>query len=258
MARGQHAYYKSSDRVSLAHRGGAREAPENTLTAFKNAYGLGFRYFETDVRATLDGHVVVFHDSTLQRVTDGFGSIDALPLREVKRASVAGVDPILTLEELAHEFPDCYFNIDVKADSAVDPFVSEVERLDLQGRICVASFSIMRLRRIRGACGPEVTTSMAPAEVAALVASSRLGPLARLSDLAISESIGCAQVPVSQNGIPIITESFVRAAHDRDLDVHAWTINDSVQMEALLDMGVDGIVTDVPTSLRAVLDSRSA
>jgi glycerophosphoryl diester phosphodiesterase len=253
---GSHPFIAEQGPIGLAHRGGGREAPENSLSAFRNAQRLGFRYFETDVRATADGKVMVFHDGTLNRVTGRVGRISSLPYSEVRRAKIGGVDQILRLEELFEEFPDTFINIDVKDDHTVEPFLAMMKDSRHCDRVCVASFGTSRLRTIRGALGGSVATALTPPEVAALVASSRLGPLGRIPNLALSAQAQCVQVPITQNRVPIVTQRLVDTAHRRGLVVHVWTVDDEVQMHRLFDLGVDGIVTDRPTVLNRVLSQR--
>lgn len=240
--------------IGLAHRGGGREAPENSLTAFRNAADIGFAYFETDVRATSDGKVMVFHDANLNRVTDRVGRISALPYSEVRRAKIGGSDKVMRLEELFEEFGDKYINIDVKDDHTVEPFIKLVKQKKVADRICVGSFSALRVRAIRSALGSTAASALTAPEVASLMAASRMGPFRRFAELALPKNAQCVQVPVSQSGVPIVTKSFVETAHKRGLVVHVWTIDDEPTMTKLLEMGVDGIVTDRPTLLQGVID----
>lgn len=225
------------------------------MSAFRNAASIGFEYFETDVRATSDGKVMIFHDANLNRVTDRVGRISALPYSEVRRAKVGGMDRVLRLEELLEEFDDKFLNIDVKDDHTVEPFLRVVKQKRVADRICVGSFSALRVRAIRSALGTTAASALTAPEVASLMAASRLGPFSRIAELALPRNAQCVQVPVSQSGVPIITKAFVDAAHRRGLVVHAWTIDDEPTMVRLLEMGVDGIVTDRPTLLRKVLDT---
>lgn len=251
----RHPFVSAGRPLAFAHRGGAREHPENSMTAFRRAADLGFRYFETDVRATADGVVMVFHDSTLGRVTDRFGRISELPFEEVTKALIAGREPIIRLEELLAAFPEARFNIDIKDDHTLGPFADLVERMDVLDRVCVASFSGMRMRTIRRRW-PEVATSLALPEVASLLAASRLGPLAGIAGRGVPSQAAAVQVPPSSRGIRIVTPAFISAAHDRDLAVHVWTIDSAAEMHELLDLGVDGIITDRPTTLRDVMIDR--
>lgn len=250
-----HPFSATTGPIGLAHRGGGREAPENSLTAFRNAANIGFDYFETDVRATSDGKVMVFHDANLNRVTDRVGRISALPYSEVRRAKVGGVDRVMRLEELLEEFDDKFINIDVKDDHTVEPFIRLVKQKKVADRICVGSFSALRVRAIRSALGTTAASALTAPEVASLMAASRLGPFSRIAQLALPRNAQCVQVPISQSGVPIVTKSFLDLAHKRGLVVHVWTIDDEPTMVRLLEMGVDGIVTDRPTLLRNVFDS---
>jgi len=231
--------------IALAHRGGAGEAVENSPASFDRAVGLGFRYIETDVRATRDGHAVVLHDATLDRTADLAGAIAALPLAHVRRAALAdGTSPITLLDAL-RRWPEVRFNVDVKSDDAVGPFLAAVDGAGAWGRVCAASFSTTRLRRLRALAGPRLATSMGPAEVVRLV----VGAPVRTPACAV-------QVPPRQGAFPVVTARFVQRAHARGLQVHAWTVDEADTMERLLDLGVDGIVSDRPSVLRGVLQRR--
>jgi glycerophosphoryl diester phosphodiesterase len=142
-------------------------------------------------------------------------------------------------------------NIDPKHDAAVDPLIALVRRLGVLDRVCFGAFSDRRLSRLREALGPGACTSMGPRQVGRLVAASRHLPGGTFT-------AACVQVPVRQNRIPLVTERFLEAAHARDLPVHVWTINEAEEMGRLLDMGVDGIMTDRPDVLKAVLTERGS
>jgi len=154
-------YLDAPTPVAMAHRGGARYAPnvgfENTLAAFRRAVDMGYRYVETDVHATRDGHLVAFHDRVLDRVSDAVGAIAALALDEVRDARVGGSEPIPLLGELFEQLPDTRVNIDVKSDAALEPTVREILRHGATDRVCIGSFSERRIRAARsaliGACG---------------------------------------------------------------------------------------------------------
>jgi glycerophosphoryl diester phosphodiesterase len=231
--------------IALAHRGGAKEAVENSPAAFQRAVDLGFGFIETDVRATRDGHAVVVHDATLDRTADLGGAVAALPLVHVQRTVLAdGASPITLLEAL-RRWPAVRFNVDVKDDHAIAPFLAAVDAADAWHRVCAAAFSTARLRRLRALAGPRLATSMGPTEVGRLVVG-----------VPDRSPAGAAQVPRSSGRIPVVTRRFVRRAHARGLQVHVWTIDEPSAMEQLLDLGVDGIVTDRPSVLRSVLEQR--
>ncbi len=234
--------------LAFAHRGGAGDWPENTMPAFENAVALGYRYLETDVHTTADGVLVAFHDDHLDRVTDRSGLIGALPWVEVRRARVGG-EPIPLLEDLLGTWPEVRVNIDAKHDAAVDPLVAVIERTGAHDRVCVAAFSDARLTRFRRLVGNRVCTATGPREIARVRIAAYGVPTGRTG-------AACAQVPIRHGRVVLVDRRFLAAAHRRGLPVHVWTIDDPVEMERLLDLGVDGIMTDRPAVLRDVLQRR--
>lgn len=230
--------------IAFAHRGGASEAPENTLPAFRRAIDLGFTYLETDVHVTSDGVLVAFHDDDLQRTCGRPGRISELPWSEVSAARVDGREPIPRFDELIDAFPTARWNIDCKTDAAAPALVSAVRRHRLLDRSCLGSFSDARLRRLRRELGAGALTSMGPREITSLKLVGRRG------------AAWVAQVPVRHGRIPVLDARFVGRAHRVGVHVHVWTVDDPVEMTRLLDLGVDGIMTDAPAVLRDVLRSR--
>jgi glycerophosphoryl diester phosphodiesterase len=235
--------------LAFAHRGGASEAPENTLPAFEQAIRLGYRYLETDVHVTADGVLVAFHDDKLDRVTDAEGVISALPWSTVRQARVDGREPIPLLEELLGAFPEARINIDPKHDDAVEPLAEVIRRTGSANRVCVGAFSDRRIAKVRALVGPQLCVGMGPRQVAQLVSASRGLPAGRLTG-------ACAQVPTGPRRTPLVTARFVEAAHRRGIQVHVWTIDEPAEMARLLDLGVDGLMTDRPQVLREVLEWR--
>ncbi|MGW6746577.1 glycerophosphodiester phosphodiesterase family protein [Streptomyces sp. NPDC055025] len=252
MTRVPHPYLDRPTPIPFAHRGGAADGLENTAAAFRRAAGLGYRHFETDVHATADGRLVAFHDATLDRVTDSHGRIVDLPWAEVRRARVAGSEPLPLFEELLEEFPEVCWNVDIKAAPALVPLVELLGRTKSWDRVCVGSFSEARVARAARLAGPRLATSYGVRGVLGL----------RLRSYGIPAPVRpgavCAQVPETQSGIRVVDEGFVRMAHARGLQVHVWTVNEPDRMEALLDLGVDGIMTDQLEALRTVLTARGA
>jgi glycerophosphoryl diester phosphodiesterase len=236
----------------MAHRGGAIEHLENSLPAFEACVAMGYRYLETDVRVTADGILVVFHDAVLERVTDAQGRIDQLPWSVVSEARIGGREPILRLEELLGAWPDVRFNLDIKAAGVVAPLVRAIRRTKVGDRICLASFSDARIAAARRLLGPTVCTSLGPRGVAALrLASYR----PRASGL-VRVPAGCAQVPLQLGGRALVDERFLATAHAMGMQVHVWTVDTPADATALLDLGVDGIMTDRPAMLRELLEDR--
>ncbi|MDF5756724.1 glycerophosphodiester phosphodiesterase [Spongiactinospora sp. TRM90649] len=242
--------------LAFAHRGGAREGRENTVAAFGRAIELGYTYLETDVHATSDGVLLAFHDHTLDRVTDRRGRVAELPYRLVRQARVGGVDEIPLLEELLGGWPQARFNIDVKEAGAIGPLAEAVRRTGAYDRVCLTSFSDERLSRARAAMGREVCSALGPRDVAALRAAAATSGYGRLLTRLARSGVPCAQVPVGFRGLRVTTRALVRTAHALGMQVHVWTINDPARMEQLLDLGVDGIMTDDITGLRRVLRER--
>ncbi|MFB7597897.1 glycerophosphodiester phosphodiesterase [Streptomyces sp. NPDC056160] len=246
----RHPYLDHPGPLAFAHRGGAADGLENTVAQFRRAVELGYRYIETDVHATADGHLVAFHDATLDRVTDGAGRIADLPWAEVRRARVAGREPVPLFEELLAAFPEVRWNVDVKAEPALRPLLEVIERADAWGRVCVGSFSEARVERAQRLAGPRLATSYGTRGVLGLRLRSWGVPAA------VRRSAVAVQVPVAQSGVPVVDRLFLRAAHARGLHVHVWTINEPEEMHRLLDLGVDGIMTDHIDTLRKVMEER--
>ena len=239
-----HPYLDHDGVLAFAHRGGTSHHPENTLEAFSHAVSLGYRYLETDVHLSADGVLVAFHDDDLSRTCDRAGRIADMTWSEIAAARVGGVAQVPRLDELLSTFSDQRFNIDCKSDDAVEPLALALEQADCLERVCIGSFSGRRLRALRQRFGPSLCTSCSPAEVAALVAGRA------------PRGVQAAQVPVRQGPIPVVTTRFVRRAHRAGMQVHVWTIDDAPEMTRLLDLGVDGIMTDSCDVLRDVLITR--
>jgi glycerophosphoryl diester phosphodiesterase len=213
---------------------------------------MGYRYLETDVRVTADGVPIVFHDPTLDRVTDRTGRVDQLRWGELAAARIGGREPILRLDELLGAWPDVRFNLDIKAPGVVAALARTVRRLRAEDRICLGSFSDARVAAARRVFGPSVCTSLGPRGVAALRLSSfspRAAGLVRIP-------AGCAQVPLQLGGRALVDERFIAAAHARGLQVHVWTVDTEEEAAAVLDLGVDGVMTDRPAMLRDLLERR--
>ncbi len=238
----------------MAHRGFAPDGAENSMAAFRAAVGLGYRYLEADVHTTADGVLLLFHDETLDRVTDGSGRISELTAETVARARIGGTEPIPLLAELVTEFPDIRLNLDVKDWNSVATLAAAIEQHGLHDRVLVASFSDRRRRAVLRRLSRPAASSAGMATNALFVL---LGPLlpAKLLGWAL-RGVHALQVPVRYGAVPVVTAGFVRRAHRHGLHVHVWTINEVPAMHRLLDLGVDGIVTDRADLLKSVLQER--
>ncbi len=234
--------------IAFAHRGGASHFPENSWRAFEHAIKLGYAYLETDAHATSDGVLVAFHDKTLDRVTDRTGAVAALSAKQVAEARIGGSEPIPLVEDLLGAWPDVRFNIDVKDSPAARPLAEVIRRTAAWDRVCVTSFSAARLRATRKLLDRPVCMATSPIGAAAL----RSGVPGRLLAPAFARrSVKCAQLPIG-----LATGPLIHRAHDAGLVVHVWTVNDAKTMSSLLDLGVDGIMTDQIELLREVMLSR--
>jgi glycerophosphoryl diester phosphodiesterase len=225
------------------------------MVAFQGAVDLGYRYIETDVHVTRDGRVVIFHDDTLERLTNGEGAFTDLDWDDLRKLDAAhwfdadsgyplrgtGIGMPL-LEEAVTTFPDQMFNIDLKQPGIAGAVAAEVSRLGLEERVMIGSFHDRRIRAFRRAA-PGVGTSAGPAEVAR--------SLARRPQQGIGAD--AYQVPERGARIRLVTPRFIRRAHAAGKHVHVWTINEADDMRRLLDLGVDGVVTDRPDVLNEVL-----
>ncbi|MFD7704594.1 glycerophosphodiester phosphodiesterase [Streptomyces caelestis] len=246
----RHPYLDHPGPIAFAHRGGAADGLENTVRQFRRAVEAGYRYIETDVHATRDGRLVAFHDATLDRVTDGAGRIADLPWRDVAHARVAGGEPVPLFEELLETFPGVRWNVDVKAEPALLPFLDLIGRTGSWGRVCLGSFSEARAVRAQRLAGPRLATSYGTRGVLNLRLRSWGLPAA------VRRSAVAAQVPERHSGVRVVDRRFVRAAHAHGLQVHVWTVNEAERMHRLLDLGVDGIMTDHIDTLRKVMEDR--
>ena len=261
---GVHPFLGQSGPIAIAHRGGAGEAPENTLEAFEIAITLGYTYIETGAHLTRDGVLVAFHDERLDRVTDRTGAIAELAICELEAADAGNTFSldggssfpfrgrgirVPRLEEILVRWPAVRVNIDPKSDACVGPLAALLDRLGAWERVCVGSFSDRRLRQIRTRGRGRACTSMGPHAVALARLAATSGVMPRLG-------ADCVQVPIRQGPIRIVSKRFVEAAHRARLAVHVWTINDEATINELLDSGVDGVMSDRIRQLREVFTRR--
>lgn len=237
----------------LGHRGAsATQPPGNHVAAFRAALDAGCDHIETDVQASRDGEVVIFHDPHLDDVTTGTGEIADHDWSELASLRyVADGQPtehgLVRLDDALDRFPDAFFNIDVKRDAAVEPTVEILRRVGAQERVCVAAFGWRRLRRLRRRLGAGWCTACSKPEIVILRALSWLRlPLPRLGDV--------VQAPERHSGVTVVDRRFVEACHRRDVRVHVWTVNDREQAARLAGLGLDAIISDRPGEL---LDWRS-
>lgn len=238
--------------LGFAHRG-ADEAAENTEAAFARAVDQGYRYIETDVRTSADGHLVLFHDATLDRVTDSTGSLQDKTWEELSRVRVGG-EPLMRFDHALERFPEAHFNVDLKDRRAIAPFVKIVRQYGAQQRVLVASFSDRRRRAAVRGLQYAVAASPGLIGTAVVWAGARCGilPLIKRMRL-IGPAVCCVQVPVRYGRVRVVTARFVRQCHRAGLQVHVWGVDDPALMRSLVQLGVDGLMTDDGPELAAAL-----
>ena len=262
-----HPYFNAREFLVIAHRGGTGLGPEGTLPVFSRAVEMGADVLEMDVRVSADGALVVFHDRRVDRTTDGAGRVDSLPLDQLKELDAGfrwrgetgaytyrgqGLR-ILTLEEVFRAFPRQRMLLEVKSGAVAmaRDVCASVRVHDMLDRVVVASFRGEVMQAFRDAC-PEAATSASAGEVARYWLMHQL----RLDNL-YSPDFQVFQVPEGLRWIELVDRRFVERARVRNLPVEVWTVNRKEQMERLLDLGVDGIMTDHPDLLLELLRERS-
>lgn len=253
-----HPYLTREHPLRLAHRGSRVLWPENTAVAFQGAVDLGYHYIETDVQITADGVVVVFHDPTLERTTNGVGRVDAWQwddLRQLDAAWSFAADRgyplrgtgmgISRLDEVLTTWPGVNFNIDLKSPRMEWAAAEVVRRTRRQDSVLIASFSDARIARFRRITKGIVATSAGPRAIGRALVASRIGRAAPAGPVAY-------QVPYDNRALPI-RRRFIDAVHAAGAQVHVWTVNEEAVMRRMLDVGADGIITDRPDLLNGLL-----
>ncbi|GAA4538276.1 glycerophosphodiester phosphodiesterase family protein [Pseudonocardia xishanensis] len=249
----RHPYLDGPHPRLYAHRGwhiGELAGCENTLAGFVHAVEQGFSYLEFDVHASADGVPMVHHDATLDRTTTATGLLGTRQAAELDEVLVAGREPIPRLETVLAALPDTRVTIELKSDDVVAPTLAVLERLDAWDRVCLGSVSEARLRRARAA-GPRLMTSMGTGAVLGLWSRAWLDGLpVRLPDLLLPPVAGgLAQLPRRFGPLVVVDAALLARTRAAGLEVHVWTVNTLPEMRALLDLGVDGLLSDRPDLL---------
>ena len=254
-------YLSAEYPLRFAHRGSRILWPENTAEAFQGAVDLGYKYIETDVRISRDGVVVAFHDATLERTTNGAGPVDRWDMADLRRLDAAwwfdesngyplrgaGVQ-VRSLSEVFDMWPDAYFNIDLKGPNLEWAVADVIKRHRREASTMIGSFVGHRVAKFRRITRGEIGVSAGPGSVLAMVAASRVGRTVR-------HPVQAYQLPYNWDTVPI-GRKLIDAIHDAGAQIHTWTVNESADMNRLLALGVDGIVSDRPDILNEVLRER--
>lgn len=259
-----HSYFKTDNFLVIAHRGGRSLGPEGTVYTFQKAVDLGVDVIEIDIRSTKDSQLVIMHDSTVDRITDGKGPVNSFSLKELKRLDAGfrwspdngRTYPMrgkgLTIPTLAEAFaalPKIRMNIEIKESKpeVIAPLCDLIRDYQKTDHVMIASFDVSQLRRFRSQC-PQVATSVGAREAVVFY-----GLQWAFIDHIYSPPAQALQVPERYGNMRVITPRFLKAAHSRNMRVHVWTVNDTDQMRYLIKLGVDGIMTDYPEKLLQLL-----
>ncbi|MGJ3237219.1 MAG: glycerophosphodiester phosphodiesterase [Anaerolineae bacterium] len=258
------------DVLILAHQGGDGEFPGNTLYAFEQATALGVDVLEMDVHSSADGTIMVIHDDTVDRTTDASGRVNELTVTELQALDAGYHWPTLgghplsdsgeypyrgqgitipTLEEIFQAFPDMPMSVEIKQETpsiaqTLCGLIRQYEREDLT---IVPSFRTGAMQEFRDVC-PEVATAGVEPEVIAFFAWSYVG-----LGSAWQPTTESFMVPEYQGDLQVISARFVNQLQAQNVAIYPWTINDSQQMQRMIDLGVDGLITDYPTQALALL-----
>lgn len=259
----QRHYFDLEHPIRFAHRGSRVLCPENTWYAFDMAVSdLGYRYVETDIQVTSDGVVVLFHDDTLERTTNGVGSVSEWIWDDLRHLDAAyhfstdeGSFPlrdtgvgVSRLDDTFDRYPDVHFNIDLKAPRSEWAVADVLKTMDREDSTLIGSFSDKRIARFRRITRGRVATSAGPRASIAAFFASRIGRNA-------PAAADAYQLPFRTRGI-VADQRLVDAVHGAGSQIHLWTVNQKQDMEKFLDMGVDGIITDRPDVLNEVMAER--
>ncbi len=246
-----HPFFDHEGPIPLAHAGGGREEVENSAAAFANAVRLGYRYLDIDLQATSDGVLVAHHDDSLQRLTGVDAAVADLTWDRVSELRLPNGEPLARFDDLLEVHGEALWNIELKDDGSIGPTIELIRSHGLHRRVCLNTFDDLRMRRIRKAA-----RGLEPAYSTPMASTLWLKAASWIPFLPYRTSADATQAPIEDRGVKVLDERFGARAHRAGLVVIVWTIDEAEEMGRLLDMGVDGILTDAPTVLKSVLDGR--
>ena len=232
--------FLDSEFQGFVHRGDTSIFLENTIEAFQSAVSLGYEYLETDLRETADGKIITFHDPNLKRITGANITISETKFSDIRMRRLPSRETIPTIDELLEEFPDSFFNMDLKVNQIEEKVLKKINSHNALERVCLGSFNSRTIKKINS-LEPKILTSMGISQVIMY----KFFQKKNLSKL--------IQIPTHWNGIKVITKKFIDRLHNDGLKVHVWTINKETEMQSLIDLGVDGIMTDNASGLIKVM-----
>ena len=238
---------KNNDQfMAFAHRGGTEFAPENTYEAFSSAVSIGYKYLETDVHPNADNKLMAFHDSSVDRVTNYKGKICNFTSSELKKIKVKEKFQIPFLEDLIESFSKSFFSIDMKSDQSVKPLIKLIKSMNAVDRVCFASFSQDRIDYVRDEFDNKCITSMGPREII----KTKISSIINFKQKIIPK---ISSLPISRYRIKLLNKRHINFLKSLNIRVIAWTINDVEAINKLIDLGVDGIMTDNISVLKKIL-----
>ena len=232
--------FLDSEFQGFVHRGDTSIFLENTIEAFQSAISLGYQYLETDLRETSDGKIITFHDPNLKRITGANITISETKFSDIRMRRLPSRETIPTIDELLEEFPDSFFNMDLKVNQIEEKVLKKINSHNALERVCLGSFNSKVIKKINS-LEPKILTSMGISQVIMY----KFFQKKNLSKL--------IQIPTHWKGIKVITKKFIDRLHNDGLKVHVWTINKEKEMQSLIDLGVDGIMTDNASGLIKVM-----
>ena len=232
--------FLDSEFQGFVHRGDTSIFLENTIEAFQSAISLGYQYLETDLRETSDGKIITFHDPNLKRITGANITISETKFSDIRMRRLPSRETIPTIDELLEEFPDSFFNMDLKVNQIEEKVLKKINSHNALERVCLGSFNSKIIKKINS-LEPKILTSMGISQVIMY----KFFQKKNLSKL--------IQIPTHWKGIKVITKKFIDRLHNDGLKVHVWTINKETEMQSLIDLGVDGIMTDNASGLIKVM-----
>ena len=232
--------FLESEFQGFVHRGDTSIFLENTIEAFQSAVSLGYQYLETDLRETSDGKIITFHDPNLKRITGANITISETKFSDIRMRRLPSREIIPTIDELLEEFPDSFFNMDLKVNQIEEKVLKKINSHNALERVCLGSFNSKIIKKINS-LEPKILTSMGISQVI-MYKFFQKNNLSKL-----------IQIPTHWKGIKVITKKFIDRLHNDGLKVHVWTINKETEMQSLIDLGVDGIMTDNASGLIKVM-----
>ena len=237
--------YQKDPFIGLSHRGNSKDFIENSFEAFNSVIQMGYKYIETDLRMTLDGEVIAFHDPDLKRLFNLDLLVKDLTFNEIANLFKEKNCRLLTLEDALKEFPHVNFNIDLKVKEAIQHSVKVVADLNSFDRVCFASFHSSHTKKVLH-LNQNAIVSMSMKDVA----------LFKFFKI-YNKRIKVIQIPIKWKGIKLLTRNLMQEAYKNNLLVHVWTVNDEVTINNLIDIGVNGIITDQPELLMKTMKERN-